>query len=188
MTSTLRRQFLYNDEYQLKMRFDNVDNSICEALKEQKRIENFLFELHCEKDALIAFNADLSRKKNINRRFSNIINITRNAQRYDRDMHRLIEAMIIRAYNQIEEAKRKHPNKLKKLVDLTNKFSSKYIYEQIKKKDKRVLQRGEKALKQFISKKKYIFEHRDEDIKHNKTDSKTCREAYNFWHIKLQMD
>ena len=63
MTSTLRRQFLYNDEYQLKMRFDNVDNSICEALKEQKRIENFLFELHCEKDALIAFNADLSRKK-----------------------------------------------------------------------------------------------------------------------------
>ena len=40
MTSTLRRQFLYNDEYQLKMRFDNVDNSICEALKDEYKIPN----------------------------------------------------------------------------------------------------------------------------------------------------
>ena len=188
MVSTLGRQFLCEDENQFKMRINSVETSLSRARREAKMAQDKVFNLECEKDGLIASNPVLSRKRDINKRFCEITNIARNGQKYTRETHRLIQGYIIAAYNEMETFKKEHPNNLKKQADLNNKFSTKYIYDQVKKKDKRVLQKGEGALKGFIRKQIYIFEHRDEDIKHNKTDSKTCRELYTNWYIKLCMD
>lgn len=184
------RRYTFNDDEveHFKEELVHIETNIEEMEEEFRLVKESLFRLKQRKDGLIAHNPILARKKIINRKPCRLNMITRNGQRYDADTMRLLQGVIIGAYTEMEYVKNNHPHNYKKLASAATKFTTKHIYDIVKKLDGRVLQRGEKALRRFISRNIRIFENRDKDIKIQKTDAKTCREAYNCWHIKLHMD
>lgn len=188
MNNNRRYTFGNHEEQQFKAELVHAETNIEETEEELRLVKERLFRLKQRKDGLIAHNPILSRKRNINRKPCALNMITRNGQRYDRDTMRLIQGVCIGAYTEMEFLKNNNPHNYKKLDAAKTKFTTKHIYELVKKLDKRVVQRGENALKTFIRRIIRTFENRDKDIKIQETDAKTCREAYDCWHIKLHMD
>ena len=188
MNNNRRYTFEEGEEHLLKAEIVHAETNIEEEEEVIRLAKERLFIHKQRKDALVAHNPEMCRKRTVKKKLCTVDMITRNGQRYVADDERCIEACIISGYLELENIKRRNPTAYGKLKQAEKRLSTKFIYEMVEKLDKRVVQRGENALKKHINKKKFIFAHRNEDIKHNKTDSKTCREAYNCWHIQLHMD
>ena len=133
------RRYTYDDNEaeHFKEELVHVETNIEETEEELRLVKERLFRLKQRKDGLIAHNPILARKKNINRKPCRLNMITRNGQRYDADTMRLLQGVIIGSYTEMEYLKNNHPHNYKKLDSAETKFTTKYIYNLVKKLDKR---------------------------------------------------